>query len=74
MTPQEQTLREAGLQVDRAIVQAILPQLYVVIDDLLDAVGEQNVDKELLIRAKKLLPDWAPHSLAQTPIQGKKRQ
>lgn len=52
--------------VDAAIVGVILPQLYVVIDDLLDHA--QGAPKELLIRAKKLLPAWAPHSFEQRPM------
>lgn len=53
---------ESQAAVDRAIVTALLPQLYVVIDDLLDEIGESNVPKELLVRCKKLLPSYLPHS------------
>jgi hypothetical protein len=56
-------------QIDRAIVQALLPQLYVVIDDLLDHA--QGAPKELVIRAKKLLPAIYPQSFEQSPL-GKK--
>lgn len=52
-------------QVDRAIVETIMPQLYTVIDDLLDHA--KDAPKEVIMRAKKLLPDWAPHSMVQSP-------
>lgn len=55
-----------------AAAVALLPQCYVVIDDLLDELGEEKVPRELLVRAKKLLPAWAPHSFEQMPMGGKK--
>ena len=55
---------QAQAQVDAAIISAILPQLYVVIDDLLDHAP--NAPKELVVRAKRLLPSWAPHSFEQS--------
>jgi hypothetical protein len=48
---------------DARLVNDILPKLYVAIDDLLDNV---TPTKSLLIEAKKQLPDWAPHSFAQS--------
>ncbi|WP_343735331.1 hypothetical protein [Acidovorax sp.] len=57
---------EAKASVDAAILATILPQLYIVIDDLLDHA--QGAPKELIIRAKKLLPDYCPQSFAQSGI------
>lgn len=59
-------------EIDSAIVHSTVPELYVVIDDLLDYV-RADVPKELLIRAKKLLPNWAPHSFEQSPLRGMKQ-
>lgn len=56
-------------RVNAAIVSVILPQLYVAIDDLLDHAP--NAPKELVLRAKKLLPNIYPQSLEQSPM-GKK--
>ena len=57
-------------RVDAAIAMTLLPQFYVVIDDLLDHAP--NAPKELVIRAKKLLPDIYPQSFEQSPL-GKKK-
>lgn len=48
--------------VDKIIVEHVLPQAYTIIDDLLDHVDHKKLPKELLIRAKRILPGWAPHS------------
>lgn len=53
-------------KVDAAILQVMLPQLYVAIDDLLDHAP--NAPKELVIRAKRLLPAIYPHSMEQNPL------
>ena len=55
---------EADALVNSAIIKAILPQLYVVIDDLLDHAPD--APKELIVRAKRLLPDIYPQSFAQS--------
>lgn len=57
---------EANASVDAAILSAILPQLYIVIDDLLDHA--KGAPKELVVRAKKLLPDYCPQSFSQSKI------
>ena len=47
---------------DTAIVNTVLPQLYAVLNELLDHVGEAHVPKPLLIRCKRLLPAHMSHS------------
>lgn len=64
-------MNEAQAMVDKAIVETIMPQLYVLIDDLLDHAPD--APRELVMRAKKMLPDWAPHSMLQSPPAGKKK-
>lgn len=40
--------------VNQAIIDGILPELYAVIDDLIDA--NPNVSKHLLVKARRFLP------------------
>lgn len=56
--------------IDQAIVEHIVPQLYVAIDDLLEHA--EKAPKELIIRAKKLLPSWCPNSFEQKPLKNVK--
>ena len=47
MTPEQ-----AAAKVDAAIIKVVLPQLYSIIDRLLDG----NPDKKLIVDARKILP------------------
>ena len=53
MTPEQ-----AAAKVDAAIVKVVLPQLYSIIDRLLDG----NPDKKLIVDARKILPRDYKHS------------
>ena len=49
---------EAAAKVDAAIIKVVLPQLYSIIDRLLDG----NPDKKLIVDARKILPRDYKHS------------
>lgn len=48
----------AAADVDAAIIEVLLPQLYSIIDRLLDG----NPDKKLIVDARKILPRGYKHS------------
>lgn len=63
MTPGAASI-EAKAAVNAAIVESVLPLLYKSIDDLITAVGPENIPKKELIYARKMLPPQYMHSIS----------
>jgi hypothetical protein len=60
-TTVEQYLAEA--EVNKAIVQACVPELYYLINELLECEGKP-IPKDLKVQARKALPDWCSSSFS----------
>lgn len=60
-----ESLDAARAAVDRAIVRAVLPELYGVLDTLLDSITVTKDNKDAVVTARRLLPEGYKHSFSQ---------